>query len=309
VDCIEDAEDAARVTVGDRVYAGRWAFDSLLRPAELKPDGPRYRYLKQHFTGWEIETQRDAFDPSTPTLFDFRTPQNGSMRFVYTLPLSEQRALIEYTLFSAGLLKREEYERGLREHIESRLGIAEYRIIGEENGVIPMTDRPFPRRAGRRVMTIGTRGGRVKPSTGYAFLRVQRDSAAIVQSLLTHGHPFGVPRDSAWYRLHDAIMLEVMARDGGRMARIFTDLFKNNPIERVFRFLDESGSIRNDLRLLASLPPGPFLRALFRSKVLRRISPPSAQRVDAPPQSSHRTRIETSRTGSSRRTFEDDRAG
>lgn len=271
VNGIEDSAHEARVTVGDRVFTGAWLFDSLYKPAKCETTPTRYHDLKQHFKGWEIETERDVFDPSMPTLFDFRTPQNGSMRFIYTLPFSKRRALIEYTLFSANLLKREEYRRGLREHIESRLGIGEYRIVEEENGVIPMTDRPFPRRAGQRIMNIGAQGGRVKPSTGYAFLRVQRDAAAIVRSLLKNGHPFDVPRDSAWYRLHDSIMLQVMSREGGCMAGIFTELFKNNPIERIFHFLDESGSIRGDLRLLASLPPGTFLRALFRLKVLRRI--------------------------------------
>ncbi len=309
VDSVEGGAREARVKVGDQVFTGAWLFDSLYKPAERETTPVRYRDLKQHFKGWEIETQRDAFDPSTPTLFDFRTPQNGTMRFVYMLPFSERRALIEYTLFSAELLKREEYERGLREHIESRLGIGDYRIVEEEDGIIPMTDRPFPRRAGQRVMNIGIRGGRVKPSTGYAFLRVQRDSAAIVQSLLERGHPFGVPRDSAWYRLHDSIMLEVMARNGGRMARIFTDLFKNNPIERVFRFLDEAGAIHDDLRLLASLPPWPFLRALLRSKLLSRISPASPPRVYALPETSRRTRAKRPRTGSSRHTFGDNRTG
>ena len=277
VDGTEDGADEARVTVGDRVYAGRWVFDSLLRPSELRTDPSRYHFLRQHFKGWIIETPKDAFDPRTPTLFDFRTPQNGSMRFVYTLPFSERRALVEYTLFSADPLRREVYERGLREYIEARAGIRNYRIVEEESGVIPMTDRPFPRRLGRRVMAIGTKGGRVKPSTGYAFLRIQRDSAAIVQSLLKNGHPFGVPRDSAWYRLHDAIMLDVMARNGGRMARIFTELFRRNPIRRIIQFLDEAGSLANDAALLASLPPGPFLRALLRVCARRRSAQKSSR--------------------------------
>jgi len=275
VDRIEDGADAARVTVGDRVYSGSWVFDSLLRSSELHIVPSRYRYLRQHFRGWIIETEHAAFDPRTPTLFDFRTPQNGSMRFVYTLPLSERHALVEYTLFSADLLEQEEYEQGLREYVETGLRIEDYRVVEEESGIIPMTDRPFPRRLGRRVMSIGIKGGRVKPSTGYAFLRIQRDSAAIIQSLLRTGHPFDVPRDSAWYRLHDSIMLEVMARQGGRMASIFTSLFRRNPIHRILRFLDETGSLLNDVALLGSLPPWPFLWALLRvcAALGRRLAP------------------------------------
>ena len=264
VERIQDDAQAARVIVGGHAYCGAWVFDGLLGPSEFKPDPSRYHHLMQHFRGWVIETDRAAFDPHAPTLFDFRTPQNGAMRFVYTLPFSERCALIEYTLFSADVLRREEYERGLRDYIETRLEIRDYQIVEEENGVIPMTDRPFPRRLGQRVMSIGTKGGRVKPSTGYAFLRVQRDSAAIVQSLLKRDHPFDVPGDSAWYRLHDSIMLNLMLRDGDLIRPLFTALFKNNPIRRIFRFLDEAGPPWQDVRLLASLPPWPFLRALLR---------------------------------------------
>jgi lycopene beta-cyclase len=56
------------------------------------------------------------------------------------------------------------------------------------------------------VLAIGVNGGRIKPSTGYAFSRVQADSEAIVQSLLTHGHPFALPAGPARvvWRLHRA---------------------------------------------------------------------------------------------------------
>jgi lycopene beta-cyclase len=264
VDRVEDGAHDARVMVGDRTFRGAWVFDSLFRSADLKPDVSRHHYLRQHFKGWIIETDQAAFDPHTPTLIDFRMPQDGSMRSVYTLPFSRQRALVEYTLFSADLLRQVEYEQGLKEYIETTLGLEDYRVVEEENGVIPMTDRPFPRRPGAHVMNIGAKGGRVKPSTGYAFLRIQRDSMAIVESLLRRGHPFAVPGDSAWYRLHDSIMLEVMAQQGGQMSSLFTALFRRNPVRRIFRFLDEAGSPLNDVALLASLPPWPFLRALLR---------------------------------------------
>lgn len=263
VERIEDDAEMARVIVGGQATRGAWVFDSLLRPAEFRADLSRYRSLKQHFRGWLVETQRDAFDPRTPTLFDFRTPQDGAMRFMYVLPFSERRALVEHTVFSAELLAREEYAQALQEYIEKRLEIEEYRIVEEESGVIPMTDQPVARRAGRRVMRIGTKGGRVKPSTGYAFRRIQHDSAAIVESLLRRGHPFDVPKDSGWYRLHDSIMLEVMARQGGHMKSIFTKLFRRNPLGRIFRFLDEAGSPLDDVALLTSLRPWPFLRALL----------------------------------------------
>ncbi len=113
-------------------------------------------------------------------------------------------------------------------------------------------------------MTIGTKGGRVKPTTGYAFVRIQQDTAAIVRSLLDHGHPFDVPEDSQRYRLLDAIMLEMMDHYGEQLKPIFATMFERNPIDRIFRFLDEESTPLENLQLIATLPPAPFIQAAFQ---------------------------------------------
>ena len=151
------------------------------------------------------------------------------------------------------------------------LGIKQYDINHVEAGIIPMTDHPFPRRLGQRVMSIGTKGGRVKPSTGYAFLRIQRDSAAIVQSLVQHDQPFDLPTRRGRFALHDAILLNIMTHYPDDLKPIFTIMFKHNSIQRIFRFLDETVTLSEEVRFIASLPPWRFLQALFRLKVLRRI--------------------------------------
>jgi lycopene beta-cyclase len=294
IDRIDDGSDRATVTVDGQSFSGSWVFDSTLPPslrgsvptdsllargdagdnredAVVEHQRDHYHHLNQHFRGWEIETDRPVFNPQLPTLFDFRTRQAGHMRFVYTLPFAENRALIEYTLFSAQLLQSEEYDAGLKTYIEDVLGIKQYTINHVEAGVIPMTDRPFPRRLGQRVMSIGTKGGRVKPSTGYAFLRIQRDSAAIVQSLIENDQPFELPARRGRYNLHDAILLNIMTHHPDDLKPIFTIMFKHNPIQRIFHFLDETATVSEEARFIASLPPWRFLQALFRLKVLRRV--------------------------------------
>jgi hypothetical protein len=212
-----------------------------------------------------------GFSSAAATLLDFRTPQQKQIRFFYVLPFSERQALVEYVVHTAVSCKREERERMLQTYLETVLGLTDYHILAEEHGVNPLTDQPFPRRAGRHIMTIGTLGGRVKPSTGYAFLRIQQDSAAIVQSLLRVGHPFSIPSDSRRYRLYDSLMLQIMSHHSERIKPIFTALFKKNPIQRIFRFLDETAPLWENLVLIPSLPPALFLQALFRLEVLRRV--------------------------------------
>ena len=271
VEAIEDGNERARVWVDGQAHSASWVFDSRYAAEEFAPDARRYHDLKQHFRGWVIEAEADCFDPAIPTWFDFRTPQRGALRFLYILPFSAREALVEYTLFSTNLLTESEYEEALGEYIESVLRLRSYRILERETGRIPMTDQPFPRRAGNRVLNTGTRGGRVKASTGFAFLRTQRDSVSIIASLLRHGHPFALPSPPRRYALFDSTMLQVMARRGDDCAGLYAQLFRNNPIQRLLGFLDERNTWWQDLQVLASLPAWPFLQALWRIRVLGRI--------------------------------------
>jgi lycopene beta-cyclase len=269
---IEDGEKRARVHVEGQTVSGGWVFDSILRREDRQAVAEGFHELKLLFKGWEIETANAVFDPQTIRLLDFRTPQNHDVRFFYVLPYTPSRALVEYTLFTQTPPKRSEYEAALRSYIVDTLGIPDFDIAREESGGLPVTDRPFQRRTGERIMTIGAKGGRLKPTTGYAFSRIQKDSKRIVQSLLKRGHPFDIPGDSQVFRALDTILLEIMQNQGGQIKPVFTALFRNNPIERILRFLDEEASPAEIGALMASLPPGLFLKTLLRSKKLHRMT-------------------------------------
>jgi lycopene beta-cyclase len=262
VDQIEDSPSGAKITVNGCTYMGSWIFDSRFPPPRWTAHTGQYHDLQQHFTGWEITTPRPVFIPEVATFLDFRTPQAGAMRFFYVLPYTAQQALVEHVVCTPAPSNKEAHERALTTYLTARLGLTGYAITAREGGTSPLTDRPFPRRCSPHVMRIGTLGGQVKSTSGYAFMRIQRDSAAIVASLLRRGHPFAVPLEAWRYRRYDAAMLEIMAQHGERIKPIFTALFTRNPIERIFRFLDEQSSLWDDLRLAVTLPPSLALRAL-----------------------------------------------
>ncbi len=261
---VKDGEAFTTVQVNGEAYQAEWAFDSRILPGEMSVDPRRYHSLKQHFTGWTIEAERDVFDPSTVTLFDLRTSQRGGVTFFYTLPFSPRRALVEYTLFSTHLLPPVEYEAALQTYLSGTLHLNTYAIEAREHGIIPMTDQPFPRRRGQRILAIGTRGGRVKPSTGYAFDRIQLDSQRIVRSLREKSHPFAIPADPIRRQFYDATVLDVLACEPERGWRIFSEIFSKNPAGRVLNFLADRSSVWEDLQILASPDPRPFIRSVFR---------------------------------------------
>lgn len=268
VKAIEDTATGAHVTVGNQTFSADWVFDSTYHLSTLHNDSGTYHELKLHFRGWEIETPWPVFHPQAATLMDFRTPQDGDTRFFYVLPFSPQRALVEFTVFSHDHFQREYYEQALQDYVRTTLGISDYRIVYEEAGVIPATDRPFPRYVGQHVMTIGMRAGMVKPTTGYAFMRIQQDSAAIVRSLLQHGHPSEGRPESRHYRWLDSVMLQVMQQHGEQIKPIFAAMFQRNPITRILRFLDEAASPWEQLRLIGSLPPWLFVKTVLPAPIL-----------------------------------------
>ncbi len=172
---------------------------------------------------------------------------------------------VEYTLFTGTRLTHQDAERALADYLAAIWGVTDFRVAAEEGGCLPITDAPFARRLGQRVLAIGVRGGRIKPSTGYAFCRVQADSDAIVQSLLAHGHPFDLPADPARYRWLDAVLLRVMRTRGEAIAPAFAAMFGRNPMARILRFLDEQATAADILRIMASLPAPLFVGTALKA--------------------------------------------
>jgi lycopene beta-cyclase len=255
VERIETTGGLAEAVVDGRLIRASWAFDSVSRVhGDATVDG----HLA--FTGWEVHCSRPAFDPDVPVLFDFRIPQGGGARFVYVLPDGPCRALVELTEFTGRHHQpstSDDREAGLLRYLAA---VGPYQLRRRESAVLPLRTARRRRVAGR-VMTIGANGGLIKASTGYAYQRIQRDSAAIAASLARHGHPLDVPAPRRRRRMLDALLLAVLDREPPQLERAFARLFATQPAERVLRFLDEDTSRSQESRLLACLPAAPYLRA------------------------------------------------
>jgi lycopene beta-cyclase len=261
VQAVHDGVDAAEVVVDGRPVSASWVFDSVTRPAS----GPAVD-ARLAFTGWRIRCPAPVFEPDTPVLFDFRTAPAGRARFVYILPDDAHQALVESTEFVPRGVQpdtREDRCAVLARYL-GKVSIEDYATLGTESAVLPLrVDRP--RRTRGRVVAIGACGGLVKASTGYAYQRIQDHSAAIAASLAASGHPFGIRAPRRWYSFLDRTLLRVVERDPAQLETAFAGLFFTNPAQRILRFLDEESRLRDDLKIMASLPAGPYLRALVPS--------------------------------------------
>jgi lycopene beta-cyclase len=269
---IVSAENGTVNTAAGEFEARELVFESFTRKSY---DDPRYRNLFQHFRGWVIETGGAAFDPNEPTLFDFRVAQMNECRFVYILPFSASRALVEFTIFSDNLPDKSVYEENLRSYIENVLGQKNYEILETETGLIPMSDEPHVEFPDAKTIRIGTAGGYVKPSTGYSFTRTQNRLQKLVGKLENPQNQRPKTKDrrpNVWKSYLDSVLLDVLLTKKHAADEVFTALFSKNPAALVLKFLDEETSPAEDLRIMKSVPLPAFSRAALETalKNLRR---------------------------------------
>jgi lycopene beta-cyclase len=179
--------------------------------------------------------------------------------------------LIEYTLFTPELLKEEDYKKGLTDYINQTMGLQRWEVKEEEFGIIPMTNHRFKRREGS-ILNIGTAGGRTKGSSGYTFRFIQKDTGNIVQSLAETGSPFAGAYGYSRFDWYDSVLLNILSHRTLNGDSIFSDLFKNNPAERILKFLDNETSLAEEWKIMSSLPQLPFMKAGLE-EAFRKISP------------------------------------
>ncbi len=256
---IKSDNNTALVKTENGTYIAAYVFNST---GLFNPTINIENSLLQHFEGWVIETDTPVFNPQVGTLMDFSLPQRNGATFMYVFPTSSTQALIEYTLFSEKVLKKEEYESELKDYIQNDLKIDNYQIKHIEHGVIPMSLAKFSRNpdANKRIVNLGTAGGFTKASSGYTFQFIQKNTADIVRKLSLGKDPNSSlsmrDRRFEWY---DRTLLEVMISKKLEGKVIFSIMFDKLSPELILKFLGNETSLIEDFQIIKSLPIMPFL--------------------------------------------------
>ena len=245
----------------DMIFTASKLFNSIPNPENYTKQN-KYPVLQQHFVGWFIKTDTSCFDSSTATFMDFGIPQEGNTRFMYVLPISSNKALVEYTLFSKELLDYSSYEAGIKAYLERR-GIANYTILRKEQGAIPMTVYPFSAHNSSKLVNIGTNGGWTKPSTGYTFNNCSRKTLDLLNALKGDSNLKRFDKITK-FTFYDMLFLDVLSAQNKLGSVLFSKLFHKVDVKTLFRFLDDSSSFKEDLKIITSVPSILFIRALIK---------------------------------------------
>ena len=239
------------------------------RPAQSVSSTPPV--LWQAFVGYELESQLDSFDPATAQLMNFMETDSKDIEFLYILPTTRKRALVELTVISPDRPSFEDLAQRLERQLKEKFGNQRPNVIRREQGAIPMgiDDALASASSGEPADTsyvhVGVAAGSARPSSGYTFCRIQRWAAACANSLEAGGKPIGPLADTSLVKFMDSVFLKVLKRHPHLAPELFMGMFRKVPSRRLLRFLGDSPTLMDAMFLVAALPKLPFLREAIRS--------------------------------------------
>ena len=224
----------------------------------------------QSFYGQEVECEEGVFNAACGELMDFSAAQAcgalvafpDAVCFVYLLASSGTRALIEFTVFGPDPLGPDAFRQVQARAVAQRVGNAAFKVLHTEHGVLPMGASPMPPGRDTSYVRAGLMAGGARPSTGYAFARIQRWATACADALASGQAPTGHAPDSWAQHTMDALFLNVVRAHPQLAPDLFMALFEGVDTKRMIRFLSDHGTMLDYAAVVAALPPWPFLREL-----------------------------------------------
>lgn len=178
---------AQQVTTEDgRVFGGKLVIDNR---------GPGVRQQEQilggfqKFWGFEIELDED-WPIDCPIIMDDAVDQTDGFRFIYTLPFTPRRVLVEDTRFSnTPTLDRSSCLELVEDYLSS-LAIKSWRIVREEHGILPMPIsqgcKPTVTHDPETPLAGGYAGGWFHAATGYSFPMAAAFADTVARAQIQH---------------------------------------------------------------------------------------------------------------------------
>ena len=257
------ANERWQIACNDEIYTAKSIVDT--RPTKT----PQYNdaILWQSFYGHEIECTQAVFDPNTATLMDFDDYDNNKtcVGFNYILPTSTTKALIEVTVFSTHPVPHDKLAAKLDAAIAQYTAKQPYTISRSEHGILPMGNTPQTSGQDSSYIHAGLFAGAARPSTGYAFQRLQRWADLCAKAIHETQYPIGHQPDSIVQSAMDKLFLKLIRARPNLASVLFLKLFRQCDTAKLVRFLSDNARPTDHLAIMLALPPAPFLKQLLNS--------------------------------------------
>ena len=250
VDVLNPRTNHIDIAFDSKVIKGTIVFDS--RPPNFTQEANNKSFLLQSFFGYHIRLNDAVLNTDTFQMMNFDVDQSKYTQFVYNLPYAPNECLVELTRFGVDTIDVDYAKKILDDKISTEFG--DYEIIAEEEGCIPMTVLKHPASTDDRIIHMGARANLIKPTTGYGFKKMYEFAAAFE-------NPEKVQTSKTRFLFYDHLLLIILIRWPNLGKKIFTALFQKNSIQAIFSFLEEKSRVSAEIKIFASLPILPFLRA------------------------------------------------
>lgn len=219
--------------------------------------------LWQSFYGQEVCCESGIFDNDCADLMDFTIGSSGQIPFIYVLPISRHRALIEATVFGPEPLQPDELSSQFDAAMHKYVGKHPVAIVRSESGILPMGLATKPPSLGLGHVRVGVMAGGARSSSGFAFQRIQLWAEQCCMAIATGHLPVGHVADPWLVRMMDQLFLKVIATGPLAAPDLFLSIFEKSDSASVIRFLSGRSTLRDCLQIMAALPAKRFIRQLL----------------------------------------------
>jgi len=216
----------------------------------------------QQFVGLYLKISPSEIGLDRPLIMDYGPweDEQDSSVFIYALPLSSNRVLVEATSFNTKVREEDFFRR----HIEKWWAIRTDKNLMEkteckESGILPMGEtKPLFRLEN----SFGAAGGATRPATGYTLQGIERQLLATSRWTLNGGIPnFEFSKLSQFM---DSKFLRVLRNEPESMRMIFHRMSRGMTGDEFARFLVDRFSIGVAVKVIRKMPKLLFLRNYFR---------------------------------------------
>ncbi|MEO1662770.1 MAG: lycopene cyclase family protein [Pseudomonadota bacterium] len=258
-EAVIEKTDYVQIKTEADVYSADFAIDT--RPPSFKDNSAQ---VWQVFSGGEVETVTPCFDSKSAGLMTQMQADENGLKFLYILPQSDRRALIQTTLFSLRKIDPTALDPIFMEDLTTVID-GPLKILRWERGLLPMGLNLPPQIMKSRVLKAGLPGGALRASSGYAFTRIQDWAERAAYRMSQGSFSLDTTYGSAFETAMDKVFLKALSRRPIDAGDWFVRIAGRLTGDDFARFMSRSPDAKLWLRVVAALPKMPFLAALVSS--------------------------------------------
>ena len=251
---LRSSNNIIEISTENKIYTSKLLFDSRV---DTKLENSQR--LLQHFYGVEITFKDTIINKDEVILMDIQNKKK-KFNFIYILPFSKNKILVETTYFSKKILSKSKYKQDIEMYMSRNYFGKKYTIRFCESGVIPMFK--IIEKNIKNCIKIGTAGNWVKQSTGYSLQNSFIYSKQIVDCIIKEKYP--KIRKSNFFNFLDNTFCKFIENNPEKARQFFERFFKKNSLPVIVKFLTNTANLFETLKIVLSLPKISLIKSVFQ---------------------------------------------